>query len=190
MITQSHSIAAEILFSHPNVFVYLQRLPLERTETSSISRGGESGRHYSNQCLNIGQILMHNHTPRTNIENIHVEQTSHTNKNRNRHKNRIFCLFSAQKWHWKYCSRIPLEYWPSRGLWMSRAVSRVHYSDSWRLHKCTDLCRQMHRSVSMSYVKICVDVTQYVKLLDLAKSQSGVTHSESIWSGQVIFEDG
>ena len=69
-----------ILFSHPNVFVYLQRLPLERTETSSISRGGESGRHYSNQCLNIGQILMHNHTPRTNIENIHVEQTLHTNK--------------------------------------------------------------------------------------------------------------
>ena len=99
-------------------------------------------------------------------------------------------LFSAQKWHWKYCSRIPLEYWPSRGLWMSRALSRVHYSDSWRLHKCTDLCRQMHRSVSMSYVKICVDVTQYVKLLDLAKSQSGVTHLESIWSGQVIFEDG
>ena len=48
----------------------------------------------------------------------------------------------------------------------------------------------MHRSVSMSYVKICVDVTQYVKLLDLAKSQSGVTHLESIWSGQVIFEDG
>ena len=42
----------------------------------------------------------------------------------------------------------------------------------------------------MSYVKICVDVTQYVKLLDLAKSQSGVTHLESIWSGQVIFEDG
>ena len=52
-----------------------------------------------------------------------------------------------------------LEHWPSRGLWMSRALSRVHYSDSWRLHKCTDLCRQMHRSVSMSYVKIYVDVT-------------------------------
>ena len=84
----SKETVAEILFSHPNVFVYLQRLPLERTETSSISRGGESGRHYSNQCLNIGQILMHNHTPRTNIENIDVEQTSHTNKNRNRHKNR------------------------------------------------------------------------------------------------------
>ena len=71
----------------------------------------------------------------------------------------LFWPFSAQKWHWKYCSRIPLEYWPSRGLWMSQAVSRVHYSDSWRLHKCTDLCRQMHKSVSMSCVKICVDVT-------------------------------